>query len=360
MGDSMNMQSTSSSGGQALERSGARRRSWLRRILLGLLVIVIAPALIGAVYQAVATEIDQRNYPPPGQLVDVGGYRLHIYCTGEGGPTVILDALFPGTVSNWAWVQPEIARTTRVCSYDRAGLGWSDRGPEPRDARQEARELHVLLTRAAIPGPYVLVGHSLGGLSVRMFADLYPDEVAGMALIEGTDPDAWKRLGKPEGVGVDHNMLVVAPFVERIGVLRLGLFPGYSPDPDLPPRQRMELRAFFNSVKSLETIRDVDTSFSVALDQVRSAGGLGSKPLVIVLGGSGDGSVEALHDLFVQQAALSTNSLTLIVDGATHAGLVDNRSHASHTSAAVLQVVQAVRTGQPMIPIRPDSPPSRQ
>lgn len=158
MGSSMNMQSTPSSGRKALERSNARRRSWLRRILLGLLVIAIAPAVIGAVNQAIATEMDQRDYPPPGRLVDVGGYRLHIYCTGEGGPTVILDALFPGTVSNWAWVQPEIAGTTRVCSYDRAGLGWSDRGPEPRDARQHARELHTLLSRAAIPGPYVSWG----------------------------------------------------------------------------------------------------------------------------------------------------------------------------------------------------------
>jgi hypothetical protein len=103
-------------------------------------------------------------------------------------------------------------------------------------------------------------------------------------------------------------------------------------------------------VKSLENIRAVDASFSVALDQVRRAGGPGSKPLVIVLGSKGDGSIEALRDLFVRQAALSTNSLTRVIDGATHAGLVDNRSHALQTSAAILQVVQAVRTGQPMVP----------
>jgi pimeloyl-ACP methyl ester carboxylesterase len=316
---------------------------------LALLVAVVALAVTGAAYQGIGTARDRRDYPAPGRLVDVGGYRLHIYCTGSGAPTVILDALFPGTVSNWAWVQPEIAKTTRVCAYDRAGLGWSDRGPTPRDARQHARELHALLAAAAIPGPYVLVGHSLGGLSVRMFADQYPDEVAGMALIEASDPDAWKRLGKPEGVGVDHNVLVAAPYFGEIGFVRLGLAPGYySPDPDLPPRQRMELRAFFDSVKSLETLRDVDASFSVALDQVRHAGGLGSKPLVIVLGSKGDGAIPALRDLFARQAALSTNSRTRVVDGATHAGLVDSRGHALQTSAAIVQVVQAVRTGQPM------------
>ena len=99
---------------------------WVRRILSRLALVPIALCVIGAIYQAIATELDQRHYAPPGQLVDVGGYKLHLYCTGDAGPTVILDALFPGTVSNWVWVQPEIAKTTRVCAYDRAGLGWSD------------------------------------------------------------------------------------------------------------------------------------------------------------------------------------------------------------------------------------------
>jgi pimeloyl-ACP methyl ester carboxylesterase len=311
---------------------------------------VIAFGVIGAIYQAIATEIDRRNYPPPGQLVDVGGYKLHLYCTGTGTPTVILDPLFPGTVSNWAWVQPEIAKTTRVCAYDHAGLGWSDSGPEPRDEKQQARELHTLLTNAGVPGPYVLVGHSLGGLSVRMFADQYPSEVAGMVLIEATNPDTWKRLGRPEGVGASHNQLAVGAFLARLGVFRLGLIPvPYASDPDLPPQQRMELQAFLNSAKMLDTVRAADSSWSVALEQVRHTGNLGSKPLIIVLGSKGDGSVEQLQDLFAQQAALSTNSLTRLVDGATHAGLADNQNYARQTSTAILQVVQAVRTGQPLV-----------
>jgi pimeloyl-ACP methyl ester carboxylesterase len=350
------MENASESGGHAPEAPHAKRRpfSRARRILIGLVVAVIALAVTGVSYQAIATQIDRHDYPPAGQLVDVGGYKMHIFCTGEGAPTVILDALFPGTVSNWAWVQPEIAKTTRVCAYDQAGLGWSDTGPEPRDAKQRARELHTLLARAAIPGPYVLVGHSLGGLSVRMFADQYPDQVAGVALIEASDPDAWKRLGKPEGIGVDRTQLMVAPALGQLGLLRCGLIPSPAPDPDLPPQQRKELQAYFNSVKYLETLRAVDASFSVALDQVRSAGGLGSKPLVIVLGSEGDGSVAALRDLFVRQAGLSTNSLTRVIDGATHAGLVDNQGYAMQTSVAILQVVHAARTGQPVAMDQPN------
>jgi hypothetical protein len=116
-----------------------------------------------------------------------------------------------------------------------------------------------------------------------MFAGEYPDEVAGMVLIEASNPDAWKRLGKPEGVGVDHTMLTVAPWLGRLGVFRLGIVPSYSADPDLPDRQRAELQAFFDSVKSLLTIRDVDSSFSQALDQVRHTPGIGAKPLAVVL-----------------------------------------------------------------------------
>jgi len=334
------------------ERQPARRKRgwgfWLTRGLAALLLALVALALIGAGYQAVATRADARKYPPPGRLVDIGGYRLHIYCLGKGSPTVILDALFPGTVSNWAWVQPEVAKTTRVCAYDRAGLGWSDSGPEPRDAMQHARELHALLANAGEAGPYVLAGHSLGGLSVRMYADRYPDEVAGMVLIEGTNPDAWVRLGRPEGVGTDPNQLAVAPILARLGVFRLGLLSAYTIDPDLPPQQRLELQAYFDSAKSLETVRAVDVSFSAALDQVRQASDLGDKPLAIVLGSEGDGSIEALKDLFLQQAALSSNSFTLMVDGATHAGLVDNQAYASQTSAVIQKIVAAARTGLPV------------
>jgi len=313
-----------------------------------LIVTPIVLGIIGAGYQAIATEADLRAYPPPGQLVDVGGYKLHIHCVGEGAPVVILDALFPGTVSNWGWVQPEIAKTTKVCAYDRAGLGWSESGPAPRDAIRHATELHTLLAKSGIDAPYVLVGHSLGGLSVRMFADQFPDEVVGVVLVEGTNPDAWKRLGKMEGVGVDHNMLSIAPSIAKLGVFRLGLIPSFASDRDLPPQQYAELQAFINSAKSFETILAVDTTFSTALDQVRNAGNLRAKPLILVLGTNGDGGIAELHDLFVQQAALSTNSLTITVEGATHAGLVDNEKYAPQTSAAILQVVDAVRTGQPL------------
>jgi hypothetical protein len=141
---------------------------WTRHGLLGLLVALVALAVAGATYQAIATARDARAFPPPGQLVDVGGYNMHIACAGTqntGAPTVILDHVGAANAAQWGLVQPEIAKTTRVCAYDRAGFGWSERGPTPRDARQSMHELHTLLGKAGILAPYILVGI----LMVRMW-----------------------------------------------------------------------------------------------------------------------------------------------------------------------------------------------
>jgi pimeloyl-ACP methyl ester carboxylesterase len=164
----------------------ARRRKgwrfWIRRVLLGLFIALSALAATGAIYQAVATAIDQRRYPPPGQLVDVGGEQMHINCVGEstgGSPTVILEHGLGGASPGWAWIQPEVARTTRVCAYDRAGMGWSTppSSLHPRDGHQVAQELHALLQAAGVPAPYVLVGWSYGGLYARTYSLEGPPEL---------------------------------------------------------------------------------------------------------------------------------------------------------------------------------------
>lgn len=139
---------------------------------------------------AVGQQKDRKPaYPPPGQLVDVGGYRLHLNCTGKSGPAVVLIAGGGDFSFDWGLVQPAASRFTRVCSYDRAGLAWSDLGPTPRTMKQEAYELHTLLKAARIQSPYVLVGHSIGGLIARVYADQYPNEIAGMVLVDPTHED---------------------------------------------------------------------------------------------------------------------------------------------------------------------------
>ena len=159
--------------------------TWLGRIVASIIVL----AILGAIYESIAETADAKAYPPPGQLVDVGGHRLHINCTGTGSPTVVIEAGLGDWSTSWGGsVQPEVAKTTRVCTYDRAGLGWSDAAALPSDAAQFAEELHTLLQNANVPGPYVMVGHSLGGFIVRIFAHDYVSEVAGVVLVDSMNP----------------------------------------------------------------------------------------------------------------------------------------------------------------------------
>jgi pimeloyl-ACP methyl ester carboxylesterase len=171
----------------APREGGGRLRKWSRRVLLGLAGSVVFVLLAGVIYQFVATKIDAyRWYPLPGEMVDVGGSSMHLHCTGEEGraPTVVMDIGAGGNLLDWAPVQPGVAKFARVCSYDRAGAGWSDPGTQPRTSQRFVGELHALLNDAGIQDPYVLVGHSLGGNNVQIYASRYPDEVAGMVLVD--------------------------------------------------------------------------------------------------------------------------------------------------------------------------------
>ena len=139
--------------------------------------------------------------PPPGRLVDVGGYRLHIYCQGHGSPTVIMDSGLGGSSLEWEPVQQRISKYTRACWYDRAGYGWSDPGPSPRDSEQITSELRTLLRNADIPGPYVLVGHSFGGYIAQLFAKRFPTLTAGVVLVDSSHPEQVQRyLAPPIGI----------------------------------------------------------------------------------------------------------------------------------------------------------------
>ena len=167
---------------------------WAKRIVVAAVALMLVLALTGLAYQSLSVRRDTRRYPPPGRLVDVGGYQLHIHSTGEGNPTVILDAGLGDSSVVWFGVQPEVAKLTRVCSYDRAGLGWSEASPLPHTSQEIARELHTLLANAGIPGPYVLVGHSFGGYNVRLFAHEYPQETAGIVLVDSSHEDQLSKF----------------------------------------------------------------------------------------------------------------------------------------------------------------------
>jgi len=170
-----------------------RRQVRFWRIFKWLIISVGLIVAAGAVFQFSMAQWDSHRYPAPGKLVDIGGLRLHINCTGVGSPTVILEAGPNDSSVIWQLVQPQISKITRVCSYDRAGFGWSDAPNEPRSSLNIANELARLLTRAVVPGPYVLVGHDFGTLDLRVFTARHRQEVAGMVFVDSVHPDIHNR-----------------------------------------------------------------------------------------------------------------------------------------------------------------------
>jgi pimeloyl-ACP methyl ester carboxylesterase len=331
------------------QAQGTRRRrglgSWIRRGLVWMIVGLLALAVIGAIYQAIATEVDQRTYSPPGEMVDVNGHLLHINCIGEGSPTVILEAANLGMSAHWVRVQQQLAQTTRVCSYDRAGLGWSERGPEPRDARQVSSELHTLLKSAGTEGPYVLVGHSYGGLYARMYAARYSGEVAGVALVDSSHPEQFTR--SPEGRAMyeqTRRMGGVLPLLTRLGVIRLTNF--YPAHPDLPLQQREQIAAFNSSTQQVATTVEEFSATPETSAQVRSMGSLGDKPLAVISAGTQSPDWLEMQE---ELAALSSDSIHRVIEGATHESLLYDEGDSQVTSATIEQVVEAVRIDRPLI-----------
>jgi pimeloyl-ACP methyl ester carboxylesterase len=328
---------------------------WLKRIALWLIIGIVTLAAIGAAYQTIANQVDKSAYPPPGQMVDVGGYQLHLYCTGanvNGSPTVILEQGLGGISSGWALVQPEVAKGTRVCSYDRAGMGWSDSSSEPSDAQHIAQELHTLLQNAAIPGPYVLVGWSVGGLYAREYAGQYGDEVVGLVLLDSSHPDQWTST--PEGQAkFESNAKIysVAPILVRLGVIRvMGLL---QPGSGLPTPYNEQLKASFAATKDWDAQTAEFLASLATTTQVRESGSLDDIPLFVLTAtehGTPPNEEQLWQGWQVDLASLSTNSLHQIVEGADHDSFWRDPEMVKVTNAAILQIVEAARTGEPLKP----------
>ena len=260
----------------ATAQAGLRR--WLHRVVWTTAFTVCLAVLIagvGATYQLIAGVRDRQANPPPGKMIDVSGSRMHLYCVGQGSPTIILDSGLSDTWLHWHKVQPRVAEFTRVCSYDRAGLGWSEPSPRPRTSRVIAEELHALLKKAQVPPPFVLVGHSMGGLNVRMYVSLYPSDVVGMVLVDACHPEQNRRL-----LDVGNPWLQAMLWQKRLmpfGIPRLLGWCGQGMDQMQPA-----FRSFYCTVQQkLGWLAETD-SFNESLRQVGATRSLGDMPLVVL------------------------------------------------------------------------------
>ncbi len=256
----------------------------LKWLLAALLVLVIC----GAAYQFISMVRDRVHFPPPGQLVDIGGHRLHLYCIGNGSPTVLLEAAATGWSLDWTLVQPAVARFTRVCAYDRAGLGWSDPGPLPRTGERMTRELRRLLDRSQIAGPYILVGHSFGGFVARLYREEHPREVVGMVLVDAGHESEMRQAEFRTFVNAGKSMLPALRAMAILGIPRLlASFESLPPlltqqEQKVPADIRPVLRAGWLRTSYPSTLADEGNGLIETLEQVRHIAPLGELPLVVL------------------------------------------------------------------------------
>jgi pimeloyl-ACP methyl ester carboxylesterase len=330
------------------------KRTWLKRGLFGAIVFIGVLAVVGLASQSFAANRDQRRYPPPGELVEIGDFALHVHVAGDtnASPTVVLLGCGGCTSANWGWVHPAVAEFAPVVSVDRAGLGWSEPRPYQGNAQDDAEDLHAALHNANIPGPYVLVGHSYGGPVARLFTDQFPDEVVGLTLVDPRHPDMATRLPSDavSAMSSEEWMVRILGWSARLGLLRVtGL--GEAQVSDLPAQQRAEFAAHYNTVQYWHTLASTVATTEETDAVTRATGDLGDRPLVVLSAdrawldsdAPADEARRAFTEMNQEQALLSSNSRHDVVEGASHESLVNNEAHASQVVEAIREVVDAVR-----------------
>jgi pimeloyl-ACP methyl ester carboxylesterase len=268
--------------------------------------------MVGLAYEHRARAGEVALFHPPGKLFDIGGYRLHLYCTGTGGPTVVLEHGHSATYLDWFRVQPRLATFARVCSYDRAGYGWSDPSPKDRLPSVMAEELHALLNAAGEKPPYILVGHSFGAMNAVMFARKFTDEVAGVILVDGSIPESLHRASFRTRLW-ERMMQFTMPF----GLPRWRGWCGGGLDEISDKKQALTCRSQF-----FETIRREDSAFARTAGEMNAVASLGNLPLIVIARdparGQNPAGEERNHQLQRESAKLSTNSQFIVAEGSAH------------------------------------------
>lgn len=298
---------------------------WTKRLAAGAVALVILAAGLGAGYQEVATRIDAERFPPPGEMVDVGGYRLHIYCKGEGAPPVVFDTGRGDMGLVWAPVQDEIAKGTRACIFDRAGYGWSDYGATPRTSELLAREIAALIEGAELAQPVILVSHSISGLQHRMFGTLFPEKLAGMVFVDVSHHSQWQRFGLPTNFSEQAAKFRECAWQGRFGWQRL--FGKAPPLTQYAEEYREAVYATMLRPRRCETIADEVEAYAANIRLLTEARDLGNIPIVVMTATDKANQYDAEEkarrvgiwlDMQKDIASMSTDSRHVVTDKSSH------------------------------------------
>ena len=314
-----------------------------RYTLLAEAACLLILAAWGFGYERISAARDLRLYPPPGQLIDLGGYRLHLNCTGEGSPTVVLEHGSSGSYLDWYRVQPEIGRFTRVCSYDRAGYGWSDQSPKPRVPSAMAEELHLLLEKAGQKPPFVLVGHSMGAFDVLMYAHRYPEEVSALVLVDGSHPDESTPFSFRDKLWLRF-MQLTSPF---------GL-PRWRKWCATGPQELAALKAAVNcKAKVFAAEFEQRSTLRAGAEEIRGLRNLGAVPLVVITRDPDRKNEQASPaveqqwtELQKELLRLSSNATQVVAKGSGHAVPVQRPDVIVNSVQRLVEQARGVASGQ--------------
>lgn len=321
-----------------LRRSTIGRSRWLIIPVLA----VLAAASLGATFANISEARVQNAYPAPGSMHEVEGRRMHLWCQGQGSPTVLLFNGLGEISTSWAHITEQVRSTTRVCAYDRAGQAWSDDTATPQDGIQAANDLQALLAAAQEDGPFVLAGHSIGGPYAMTFAARHLEQVAGMVLLDSSSPEQMTAIAAyPGQYAAMRRGLAVLPTLARVGLGSV-----FSTGSDLPADVSEATTAMTGTARALRNGRDEISIVPTLFVQSQALASLGDRPLA-VLSASGSLDGEGWQAAQDQLAQLSVNHLSLTVQ-ASHEGLVADPHVARESADAITAVVSSVRTGQPL------------
>jgi pimeloyl-ACP methyl ester carboxylesterase len=322
-----------------MRRSVTGKARWV----LTPVIAVLAVASIGATYDNIARAGEQGSVAAPGKLYDVDGHRLHLDCHGQGSPTVVLSNGLGGVSAAWARISGPVAETTRVCAYDRAGQGWSDEPESPRDGVDSAEDLHTLLAAAGEHGPYVLVGHSTGGTYAMTYAARYPEQIAGLVLLDSSSPEQFTRMPAYPNLYkfVLRRGYSLMPTLSRLG---LGRLPVSSP---LPAAAAAKVAAITSASQYYRNQRDEISVIPEVFAQAQALTTLEDRPLAVLTASETSAGTEGWVDAQDQLATLSDNTVHITVDS-THAGMVQDVGPAAASVRAITEVISSARTGSPL------------
>ena len=319
-----------------------RNLTGVGRLLVSVTLLVFAAGSLGAAARQVSTEPFADANPVPGTTLSVHGHDLHLDCRGTGSPTVVLFNGLGEFSASWARIVDGISEVTRVCAYDRPGQGWSDDLPEPQDAAAASADLHAVLEAAGETGPLVLVGHSIGGPYAMTYAHQYPEDVAGMVLVDGTSPHQFTAIPSyPKTYALLRRAYGLMPTLARLGLGALLTGSG------LPADQARPVDDMNASPRAARNGRDELSTLPEVFKAARRLTTLGDRPLAVLTSTESAQDTGGWAQAQNQLAGLSSNAVHHEVD-ASHQGMVEDPAGATASAQAITAVVRAIRTRTPL------------